>query len=94
MESQIESPIPLSQLAKMSFVSLRQLERLFHQFLDCSPSHYYLKLRLSRARLLLCESSLSAAEIAVASGFNSTSHFGRAYRKHFGITPGAQRQLT
>jgi len=93
MESQIDNPISLNQLAKMSFVSLRQLERLFHQFLDCSPSHYYLKLRLHRARQLLCESSLSTPEIAAASGFNSTSHFGRVYRKHFGITPGVQRRV-
>jgi len=93
MASQIDNPIDLKQLAQMSFVSLRQLERLFQQFLNCSPSHYYLNLRLHRAHQLLCESSLSTPEIAAASGFNSTSHFGRVYRKHFGITPGAQRRV-
>jgi len=92
MEQHIAAPIKLSQLAERGHISLRQLERLFKLCLDCAPSQYYLRLRLNRAQQLLAESDLQISEIGLASGFNSTAHFCRSYRRHFGITANMQRQ--
>ncbi len=92
MEANLENPLPPRTLADQAYISVRQLERLFRRFLDSSPSHYYLQLRLNRARHLLCESELSVSEVATACGFGSGPHFSRSYRSHFGITPKAQRK--
>lgn len=92
MDQHIETPMTPGELAESAFISLRQLERLFNRFLDCTPSQYYLKLRLSRARQLLCESGLNVTDVATASGFRSAPHFCRTYRRHFGTTPKSQRQ--
>ena len=92
MEQYIAAPIKLSELAQRAHISLRQLERLFKLSLDCAPSKYYLNLRLNRAQQLLGESELQVSEIAMASGFNSTAHFCRSYRRQFGITAKMQRQ--
>jgi transcriptional regulator GlxA family with amidase domain len=92
MEANLEEPIELDELASYVAVSRRQLERMFLKNLDCSPSRYYLKLRLDRARQLLKQSSLSIVEISAACGFVSTPHFSRCYRKHIGISPRDERK--
>ena len=93
MDEHIENPIAPDSLASRIYISLRQLERLFQQCLQCTPSQYYLSLRLARARQLLCETGLNVSQIAVACGFNSAAHFSRSYRSHFAISPKMQRQI-
>ncbi|MRI33149.1 AraC family transcriptional regulator [Endozoicomonas sp. OPT23] len=92
MESNLEEPIELDELASFVHVSRRQLERMFQRHLSCSPSRHYLKLRLDRARQLLKQSSMSIVEVAAACGFVSTPHFSRCYRKYNGISPRDDRK--
>ncbi|MCX4026761.1 GlxA family transcriptional regulator [Endozoicomonas sp. SM1973] len=91
MEANLEETISLDDLASYVGLSRRQLERLFLKYLDCSPSRYYLKLRLQRARQLLQQTNLSIIEIAAACGFISTPHFSKRYRDCFGIPPRDER---
>ncbi|MFN2411086.1 MAG: GlxA family transcriptional regulator [Halomonas sp.] len=91
MESNLEEPIELDELARYVNVSRRQLERLFQRYLLCSPSKYYLKLRLVRARQLLKQTPLSIIEIASVCGFVSTPHFSKCYREYFGVPPRNER---
>jgi transcriptional regulator GlxA family with amidase domain len=91
MEANLEEPIDLDQLALYVDVSRRQLERLFQKYLHCSPSRYYLKLRLIRARQLLKQTSMSIIEVASVCGFVSTPHFSKCYREYFGIPPRDER---
>ncbi|QTF93648.1 GlxA family transcriptional regulator [Halomonas sp. BM-2019] len=92
MEANLEEPIGLDDLAAYVDLSRRQLERLFQKNLRCSPSRYYLKLRLTRARQLLKQTSLPIIEVASACGFVSTPHFSKCYREFFGIPPRDERQ--
>ena len=91
MSQSIEDPVSTAEIAEQVGISTRQLERLFGRYLDCSPSRYYLEMRLQRARNLLLQSEKSVTEIAIAAGFRSTTHFARVYRGLFGVSPGAQR---
>ncbi|MCY1458458.1 HTH-type transcriptional activator RhaS [compost metagenome] len=91
MEANLDEPLELTELAFQTGVSRRQMERLFHRYLDCSPLRYYLKLRLIRARQLLKQTSLPILEIGALCGFVSTPHFARSYRGHFGVTPRDER---
>lgn len=91
MEANIEEPIELEELACYVGISRRQLERLFLKHLDCTPSRYYLKLRLDRARQLLKQSTNSIIEVASMCGFVSAPHFSRCYRKYIGISPKEER---
>jgi transcriptional regulator GlxA family with amidase domain len=91
MEANIEEPILLEELAGLLNISRRQLERLFKSNLDCSPSRYYLRLRLDRARQLLKQTSLPIIEVASLCGFVSTPHFSKCYRTYLGITPREER---
>lgn len=87
MEANLEEPLTLDELACYVALSRRQVERLFQRHVKCSPSRYYLNLRLKRARQLLRQTSLSIIDIATACGFVSTPHFSKCYRENFGMPP-------
>ena len=91
MEANLEEPITLQELADYVSLSRRQLERLFLKHLHSTPSRYYLKLRLDRARRLLKQTSRSIVEITSMCGFVSTTHFSRCYRKYMGVSPKSDR---
>jgi transcriptional regulator GlxA family with amidase domain len=84
----------LDGIAGQSGVSQRQLQRLFRRHLGMTPTQYFLKARLQRARHLLQYSTLSVTEIAIATGFASISHFTRRYTELYGRTPTAERGRT
>jgi len=87
MEARLENPASRSELAQIAGVTLRQLERLFADHLGTTIAKRYAEIRLKRARTLLQQSTLSVAEVAVACGFVSTSHFSRVYKARFGVRP-------
>lgn len=91
MEGAIETPISPSLIAEELGISTRQLERLFGRYLNSTPKHYFMEMRLNRAQNLLVQSEQSVTEIAMACGFQSTSHFSKVYRAHFGRSPMSQR---
>lgn len=92
MAANIEEPISLIELAGLVGLSLRQLERLFNRYFSMNPAQYYLNLRLRRAQELLMHSSLPVMQITVACGFQSSSHFCKAYRSLFGHAPSEERR--
>jgi transcriptional regulator GlxA family with amidase domain len=91
MHNNIDEPLTVDELASCVGISRRQLERLFCRHVKATPSRYSLELRLTRARQLLQQTNKSLADIAVASGFVSISHFRRCFREFFEISPGRFR---
>jgi transcriptional regulator GlxA family with amidase domain len=94
MEAAIEEPVPLSELTQRTGVSQRQLERLCKRYLGATPAQYYVQLRLERARRMLRQTDMSVAEVAIACGFVSLSHFAKVYRRHYGLSPREDRKAS
>jgi transcriptional regulator GlxA family with amidase domain len=92
MEANIEEPLSTDEIAQLSGLSRRQLERLFKQYLGSLPSRYYLELRLKRARQLLLDTNHSIVQVGLMCGFSSGSHFSTAFGALFGNTPREERQ--
>jgi transcriptional regulator GlxA family with amidase domain len=92
MENHLENPLNRKALADVAGITLRQLERLFVEHLNTTIARRYCEIRLDRARALLRQSTLSIAEIAVACGFVSTSHFSKVYKARFGVRPRQERE--
>ena len=92
METNIEEPLSTDEIAQLSGLSRRQLERLFKQYLGSLPSRYYLELRLQRARQLLLDTNYSIVQVGLMCGFSSGSHFSTAFGALFGNTPREERQ--
>lgn len=92
MHRHIEEPLALSAIARRLKIGARQLERLFMRHTGITPLRYYMRLRVERARELLLYSDRRIIDIAVASGFASTSHFASWYRRIFGANPSDVRR--
>ena len=93
MAANIEEPLTQQMLADYVGLSRRQLERLFRRQIGRAPAHYYLELRLERARQLLYQTDMRIIDLALACGFVSASHFSKCYRQMYGKTPREERML-
>jgi len=92
MENHIAEPLSLDQLAIISCISSRQLNRLFKEKTGLTTGTYYRDIRLAKAKSLLEGSTLRLTEIALATGFGSSSHFAQNFRKKFGCKPSDVRK--
>ena len=91
MEANFEEPLSLDELARLASLSQRHLQRMFKHTLNMTPMHYYLNLRLRRARALLLQTEMSVMSVTVACGFQSSCHFSKSYRTLFGYSPSMER---
>lgn len=91
MEANFEEPLSLEELARLASLSQRHLQRMFKHTLNMTPMHYYLNLRLRRARALLLQTEMSVMSVTVACGFQSSCHFSKSYRTLFGYSPSMER---
>jgi transcriptional regulator GlxA family with amidase domain len=92
MDTNLEEPLELEDLASHAGRSRRQLERLFKEQLGTTPQRYYLELRITEARRLLQHTELSQLEVLVACGFVSPSHFSKCYSAYFGYRPSMEKR--
>ncbi|MNG27780.1 HTH-type transcriptional activator RhaR [compost metagenome] len=52
-----------------------------------TPFEYLNRVRIEEAAELLGSSALTVAQIAAATGFETTSYFGKVFRRYVGMTP-------
>lgn len=91
IDSQLDAPLSLGQLAGLCALSEYHFARMFRASFGLPPHQYVLARRLSRARQLLSRTALPLGEIALACGFASASHFSNRFRQALGGTPGDYR---
>lgn len=94
MLENVETPLSNAKIAERIGTSVRNLERMFKRNLKSSPAKYYLSLRLEKARELLLHTNLSTLEIALQTGFSSSSYFARCFVREFGKRPSDIRKPT
>ncbi|WP_032092932.1 AraC family transcriptional regulator [Necropsobacter rosorum] len=91
--TQPEQNWSVEQMTHTANLSRAQLMRLFKQKMAVSPHAFVHKTRLQKAAQLLKQSNESILSIALSCGFQSETHFGKAFKKHYHITPGHYRKL-
>jgi transcriptional regulator GlxA family with amidase domain len=87
-----DKDLDVGRIAATAGVSPRQLQRLFKRYLERTPTECLRADRLKRAKELLTQTPMSIMEVALATGFESPTHFTRQYSKTFGQTPSAARR--
>ncbi len=87
MTENLEDPLPMETIARITGYSRRHLERLFTSALGEPPGRFYQSLRLDHARNLLTSTDAPLIEISTACGFTSIAHFSRRFRLRFGVAP-------
>ena len=92
MESHLEEPLHIPEIADALGISQRKLERLFKKHMGYSAVCFYRVLRLEFARVLLTHTDLRIRDVSVACGFSSLSHFSKAFVKLFHKRPRDYRE--
>jgi len=85
-------PLSLGQVAAEVGLGRERLSRLFHESLGVTFSDYLNRARLDHCRERLQGSSLTVAEIAFESGFQSLSQFNRRFKAAEGVSPREYRR--
>lgn len=78
---------PVDMLAKMSSISISNLEKTFKSQMGVPPLTYRHKIRIEHAKLFL-SGGYSIAETASKVGFSDVYYFSKIFKKICGITPG------
>jgi AraC-like DNA-binding protein len=91
MEDNFPNRIELETLAAQLNLSQAHFSRAFKASTGLAPYQWQLDARIKRAQHLLCATSASLEEVAQATGFADTVHFGHTFRKIAGMAPGAWR---
>ena len=68
------------------------LERLFKQYIGCSPIEYLMEVRISKAKEFLKHSELNVTQIAGMTGFDSIQYFSRVFKKFVQLSPNQYRK--
>jgi AraC-like DNA-binding protein len=84
--------LTLDEYAKLCNRSLSSFKRDFYNVYGESPAKWLLVKRLVHALKLLCNSNLPIVDISFESGFENSTHFSHAFKKHFGVSPSKYRQ--
>lgn len=92
MESALDDPLPLADIAETLGTSPRTLQQQFRLRFNTTPQDHYLHLRLAEARRLVTDTDLPLMEVALATGFASQSSFARAFRTAHGLSARDLRQ--
>jgi AraC family transcriptional regulator len=87
----LDQDLSLADLARTAGMSAHHFAVLFRQRMGTSPHRYVVEQRLEHAKRLLRDHARSILEVALLSGFESQSHFGRVFRRVVGMTPSEYR---
>jgi AraC family transcriptional regulator len=84
----------IRDVAKIVGVHAVHLARAFRTFVGCTPGDLLRARRLKLAAAALINSDCPLAEIALASGFSDQAQFTKAFRRLYGVAPGAYRRFS
>jgi AraC-like DNA-binding protein len=82
----------VEQLARSMAMSRMHLNRRLKPLVNQSPVHYIRDIRLIKAKEMIEKEDLSIGEICFQVGFQSQSHFTRAFIEKYGVRPTAYRR--
>ncbi|PWT70717.1 MAG: hypothetical protein C5B59_20150 [Bacteroidetes bacterium] len=87
MEDNFCFNLKLEEFAKLTSRSLSAFKRDFERIYHTSPGKWLMEKRLNHTLHLLTNMGKTVSETAFESGFKNTSHFSRAFRQRFGMSP-------
>jgi AraC-like DNA-binding protein len=87
IESHLDTPVTLTDIAAASGCSARSLQESFRQHVGLSPMGYLRDLRLQRVNAELRAGTDGVTAVAYRWGFTHLGRFSSAYRRRFGELP-------
>ena len=91
IETHYSEDVTLDELAGSAGVSKSECLRCFKTALQTTPYKYLMDYRLSKAARLLKETDMTVSEIAIQTGFNGQSYFGKCFKEKMHCSPSEYR---
>ena len=79
--------ITLDDIAEAGTCSKRECNRVFQTQLHITPFQYLTQLRLNKAAAMLRNSNIPITHISESCGFTDSSHFTKAFKAQYDVTP-------
>ena len=92
IESHIDQPLSVSNVAEAMYMNPDYLSRLFKASRGMSLKEYIVTEKMHAAQILLQTTALPVSIIASKLGYDNFSYFSQAYRKIMGISPSDERK--
>lgn len=92
MKERITANFSLDEVAEQVGISKHHLCRMFVKHMHITPIEYVKRRRIEKAALLLKTTDWPIHKVAMESGFNNSSYFGKVFRFYFCATPQEYRQ--
>ena len=92
IEGHYAEEVTLEAMTESASISKSEALRCFRSALQTTPYRYLMDYRLQKAANLLKETKLPISEIAVMTGFNQQSYFGKCFREKMGCAPSDYRK--
>ena len=94
IEKHFNEPINLDTMAKEAHFSPFHFHRIFTVLVGETPTNYFQRIRIEKAAQQLKDfKRKSISDIAFDCGYSSNALFSRYFKKHFGISASAFRQM-
>jgi AraC-like DNA-binding protein len=82
-----------AHLAKVAYLSVEGLSKMFKKHMGTSPAAYVTQIRIKEASRLLLQSSETIDQIALATGFPNRNYFSRIFKNVTNESPAQFRRL-
>ncbi|AOM81588.1 response regulator transcription factor [Salisediminibacterium beveridgei] len=91
IDTHYRSSLSLDEVADYAGLSMYYVSKLFKERFGVSFTRYVTDLRLTDAKRMLADSSISLKEIALELGYRDPNYFSRVFKKEVGISPTVYR---
>ena len=87
MNNYLDPDLTIEDISKHSNYTYTYFTKAFKRYMNDTPINHLNKLRLSKAKELMKNKSLSLEQIAKMSGYKTQSNFSEAFKRIVGISP-------
>lgn len=84
----LDEPPTISELARLSGINDFKLKAGFKEVFGVTVYGFIQTEKMAKAKMMLETGEYSVSEIAWTVGYTNVSHFIKAFKKHFNVTPG------
>ena len=92
MNLNYDKNITIDSIAKIIGLERTHFYRIFKDVMKISPKYYLINLRLEKAKVLLCNTTMSISEVAYSVGYDNYMSFEKIFKDIVGVTPSIYRR--
>lgn len=92
MMKNMSAPPTLRELARLVGLNQKKIKQGFRELFDTTVFGFLRQYRMEQARLMFEKDLSSVSEVAGAVGYTNVSHFGVAFKNHYGVLPGEYKK--